>query len=87
MEKKKLLIFLLILIPISVLILHIITNEIHSDLFMLASQDVITRKFFGIEFSLYILYDIVLTVIIIISLICILLFLRDLKGNHHDQES
>ena len=76
--KKIILTFLLILIPISILTLHIITNEIQSDLYMLASQDIITRKFFGIEFSLYILYDIVLTIIIIISLICILLFLKEI---------
>ena len=81
--KKIILTFLLILIPISILTLHIITNEIQSDLYMLASQDIITRKFFGIEFSLYILYDIVLTIIIIISLICILLFLKEI---YHDQK-
>lgn len=78
-NRKLILIFLLILIPILILSLHIISNEIQSDLFMIEGQDVITRKFFGIEFSLYALYDVMLCLIIFISIFCILLFLMGSK--------
>jgi uncharacterized BrkB/YihY/UPF0761 family membrane protein len=79
MNRKKLfLIFLLILIPILVMSLHLISNDIidaEKTQFMI--DDILTREWFGIKVSLYLVYDIVLYLTIFITFICIMLFLME----------
>jgi len=66
--KKLVMIILLISIPLLVLSLHLISESVYFG--------ITEREFFGIVVSLNLIYDLVLYLIILNSIICIILSLK-----------